>query len=91
MRYLPRPIGQRLRTWTAEVVNSLTRPLMAPTALDTLIDLPEKMAGMEAPPMPVPSSAGAFTAPREPMVREGHQWRTDHGPCPRSRSPRPYR
>merc|ERR1719321_2435981 len=75
MRYLPRPIGQRLRTWTADPVNSLTRPLMAPTALDTLTVLPEKMAGMAAPPMPRPSSAGALTAPREPMVSRRYQWK----------------
>merc|ERR1712216_811784 len=36
-RYLPRPMGQRLRTWPQASVYSLTRPLMAPTALDTLI------------------------------------------------------
>merc|ERR1711988_1449031 len=57
MRYLPRPIGQRWRTWTHDSVYSLTRPLMAATALDTLISEPEKIWGMVSPPMPRPQQA----------------------------------
>merc|ERR1711988_100863 len=68
MRYLPRPIGQRWRTWTQASVYSLTRPLMAATALDTLISSPEKMAGRTSPPMPRPSAGLACTAPMEPTV-----------------------
>merc|ERR1711865_977819 len=63
MRYLPRPIGQRWRTWRAHLVHSLTRPLIAATALDTLISLPEKIWGMEEPPMPRPSADLACTEP----------------------------
>merc|ERR1712054_759354 len=59
MRYLPRPIGQRWRTWTQASVYSLTRPLMAATALDTLISSPD---------MPRPSAGLACTAPMEPTV-----------------------
>merc|ERR1711924_420102 len=34
MRYLPRPIGQRMCTWLTDSVNSSHRPLIAPTAPD---------------------------------------------------------
>merc|ERR1719231_632121 len=68
MRYLPRPIGQRLRTPTQASVYSLTRPLMAATALDTLVSSPEKMEGRVLPPMPRPSAALACTAWVAPTV-----------------------
>merc|ERR1712159_274155 len=70
MRYLPRPIGQRWRTWTQAPVYSLTRPLMAATALDTLIDLPEKIWGRVEPPMPRPSAGLALTAPMAATVEQ---------------------
>merc|ERR1712097_27489 len=46
MRYLPRPIGQRWRTWRAHLVYSLTRPLMAATV--------DSMSPMEDRARPLP-------------------------------------
>merc|ERR1711918_56461 len=53
-RYLPRPIGQRLRTCLADIVNSLTRPLILATALGTFMVLPEKISVRWEEPKPVP-------------------------------------
>merc|ERR1712057_155296 len=42
MRYLPRPRGQRMRTWPTDLVNSFTRPLILERDLGCLTFLPER-------------------------------------------------
>merc|ERR1719164_25085 len=57
MRYLPRPIGQRMCTELQDSVYSLTRPLIAATEPETLRVSPEKMDGRsptEDMPRPLP-------------------------------------
>merc|ERR1711977_223385 len=63
MRYLPRPRGQRMRTWATLEAYSLTRPLILERADVTLAPLPPKIGGTNVPPMPRPTALGALTAP----------------------------
>merc|ERR1719399_2652194 len=65
MRYLPRPRGQRMRTWATLEAYSLTRPLILERADDTLAP---KIGGTNEPPRPRPTALGALTAPTSPTV-----------------------
>merc|ERR1711988_116018 len=57
-RYLPRPIGQRMRQELAVSTNSLTRPLTLDTAFSTLTSSPEKTDLRTAPGGEAPSLGG---------------------------------
>merc|ERR1719174_2646194 len=60
MRYLPRPRGQRMRTWATLEAYSLTRPLILERADVTLAPLPPKIGGTNVPPMPMPDGLGGL-------------------------------